>query len=206
MNSTKQCRICFGHERAQTFVSPCACRGSSAYIHLSCLEKYIHHYPDRICRVCYQYMDYSTKFDTVMLGILYVWLTILISISNASEQTKLIFVGVLLALVNIRRFRLYIHGYVSTIILFSTLMLVNTARTNIYNSILLLSGFIGFLTLLIFIPHEFVLFILVVGLLMIYGTTVVLYFAQTHDTYMVGCFLALVLLCWGVAVQAHRGR
>ena len=206
MNSTKQCRICFGSERAYTFISPCACRGSSAYIHLACLEDYIHHYPDRICRVCHQYMDYSTSFDYAMLGCLYIWLTILMFISNASDQTKLVFTGVLLTLLNIRRFRLYIHGYVSMIILFSTFMLVNTSRANVYNSILLIGGFVGFLTLLLFIPHEFVLFMFIIGLLMIYGTTVVLFFAQSHDTYMVGCFLALVLLCWGVTVQAHRGR
>lgn len=206
MTSTKQCRICFGDEHAQSLVTPCACRGSSAYIHLSCLEEYIHHYPDRICRVCHQYMEYATKFDIMMLAVLYVWLTILVCISNASDQTKFVFVGTLFALVNLRRFRIYMHGYVSAIILFSTLMLVNTSRQNLNSSIIFLCGFIGFLTLLMFIPHEFVLLMMVIGLLIIYGATVVLFFAQSNDTYMVGCFFALVLLCWGVTVQAHRGR
>lgn len=33
-------------------VSPCNCRGSSAFIHELCLERYLEYYPDGICRVC----------------------------------------------------------------------------------------------------------------------------------------------------------
>lgn len=45
-----QCRICF--EDGGDGVTPCQCRGTSAFIHTSCLDKYIRYYPDRICRVC----------------------------------------------------------------------------------------------------------------------------------------------------------
>ncbi len=33
-------------------LTPCNCRGSSAFIHQGCLEEYLQHYPDGICRVC----------------------------------------------------------------------------------------------------------------------------------------------------------
>lgn len=33
-------------------ISPCNCQGSSAFIHEECLEEYLNHYPDGICRVC----------------------------------------------------------------------------------------------------------------------------------------------------------
>lgn len=49
---TDTCRICFGTDAQDTMISPCNCRGSSAYIHQECYDRYMEHFPDGICRVC----------------------------------------------------------------------------------------------------------------------------------------------------------
>ena len=46
------CRICFGTDGRETMLSPCNCRGSSAFIHQECYERYLEHFPDGMCRVC----------------------------------------------------------------------------------------------------------------------------------------------------------
>lgn len=48
----RNCRICFSTENSESMVSPCECRGSSAFIHEECLNEYLEHFPDGICRVC----------------------------------------------------------------------------------------------------------------------------------------------------------
>ena len=49
---TDTCRICFGTDAQETMIAPCNCRGSSAYIHQECYDRYVEHFPDGICRVC----------------------------------------------------------------------------------------------------------------------------------------------------------
>jgi hypothetical protein len=65
-----QCRICF--EEGGRLVSPCSCRGSSAYIHPHCLERYVLHYPDRVCRVCNETMKtYITGYQVLKFSFIY---------------------------------------------------------------------------------------------------------------------------------------
>lgn len=54
---TDTCRICFGTDAQETMISPCNCRGSSAYIHQDCYERYLEHFPDGLCRVCMSEMQ-----------------------------------------------------------------------------------------------------------------------------------------------------
>jgi hypothetical protein len=47
------CRICYEPDDSNSqLVTPCECRGTSAYIHEACLDRYLSYYPDGICRVC----------------------------------------------------------------------------------------------------------------------------------------------------------
>ena len=48
----RSCRICFSSDDPESLVSPCECRGSSGFIHEECLNRYIEHFPDGVCRVC----------------------------------------------------------------------------------------------------------------------------------------------------------
>lgn len=57
------CRICFGTEGQETLLSPCNCRGSSAFIHQECYEQYLEHFPDGMCRVCNAHMVVAKNPD-----------------------------------------------------------------------------------------------------------------------------------------------
>jgi E3 ubiquitin-protein ligase DOA10 len=47
------CRICYEPEDSDSqLLTPCECRGTSAYIHEACLVRYLDYYPDGVCRVC----------------------------------------------------------------------------------------------------------------------------------------------------------
>lgn len=71
------CRICMGDESPETFLSPCQCTGTSAYIHLDCLNTYFTYYPDRICRVCMTEMEGSADpwLSYAMIALLGVTIT-----------------------------------------------------------------------------------------------------------------------------------
>lgn len=56
-----ECRICLDSDQPETMLSPCQCRGTAAYVHQRCLERYFQFYPDGICRVC---MGQIVYFDT----------------------------------------------------------------------------------------------------------------------------------------------
>jgi hypothetical protein len=86
-----QCRICLDTDRVDTMVSPCNCRGTSAFIHRSCLEEYYIHYPDRICRVCHQKMMYSTEADVLLTQLFFVWGVSLIWFSASPFLSKLVY-------------------------------------------------------------------------------------------------------------------
>lgn len=68
------CRICYEPENETKLVTPCNCRGSSAFIHEECLERYMEYYPDGICRVCLGKMrakvdpDVATALATLLLS------------------------------------------------------------------------------------------------------------------------------------------
>jgi len=69
------CRICYGNEEMGVLITPCNCRGTSAFIHQECLERYLEHYPDGICRVCLIRMrvqinpEIGTALGTLMLSV-----------------------------------------------------------------------------------------------------------------------------------------
>lgn len=89
-----QCRICFDDGDTGTLVIPCRCRGTSSYIHRTCLEQYIRYYPDRICRVCHApFIPFRTGLDVIYsLGVLAVLLC-LIFVSNSRLLVKCAMVG-----------------------------------------------------------------------------------------------------------------
>ena len=50
-NNVSECRICFESETEDNpFIQPCACKGTSQYIHLTCLEKWRREAENRVAR------------------------------------------------------------------------------------------------------------------------------------------------------------
>jgi hypothetical protein len=71
--SEQMCRICFGDSATERLFRPCLCRGSSAYVHLSCLNAWRERPENpgalRQCSVCgYEYRLARARFARRMLG------------------------------------------------------------------------------------------------------------------------------------------
>ncbi|KAJ8974315.1 hypothetical protein NQ317_010911 [Molorchus minor] len=64
------CRICHTNPPNETLISPCNCKGSMAYVHLSCLERWLNQSSRSYCELCmYQYNATETKRYKLCEGI-----------------------------------------------------------------------------------------------------------------------------------------
>lgn len=89
-----QCRICFEDGDTITLVTPCQCRGSSAYIHQACLDRYIQYYPDRICRVCRgRFPITETASEVGLCWILFTCLIVALLVSQVAIPVKVFLFG-----------------------------------------------------------------------------------------------------------------
>jgi hypothetical protein len=95
-----QCRICLEDGTPRTLSSPCHCRGTSKFIHRTCLDQYIQYYPDRICRVCLSPLSPVIRLreGALALGILLV-LGGLILLSEMRTLGKIVLGGSVLGVV-----------------------------------------------------------------------------------------------------------
>jgi hypothetical protein len=101
-----ECRICFEEDDVTKFLSPCQCRGTSSFIHPSCLDRYIQYYPDRICRVCNTpFLQYNSRRDIGLCVVVFLVLGILLFFSHVRILMKLFLLGmtVLLSLYFLHR-------------------------------------------------------------------------------------------------------
>jgi len=107
------CRICFEDGIPETFVTPCRCSGTSAYIHPDCLTTYFSYYPDHICRVCHTEMEGppTVVFSAMMVGLL----GVTIAYSAVPLTTKL---GLSLALMGITIVYSKLHFFNDTVAAF----------------------------------------------------------------------------------------
>lgn len=61
VNSTV-CRICHTNNSSENLISPCYCKGSMAYVHLSCLERWLNQSSRSYCELCmYHYNAVETQ-------------------------------------------------------------------------------------------------------------------------------------------------
>lgn len=68
--SSTACRICHTNTINEGLISPCNCKGSLAYVHLSCLERWLNQSSRSYCELClYQYNATSTKRYRLCEGI-----------------------------------------------------------------------------------------------------------------------------------------
>lgn len=64
------CRICHTNTVNEGLISPCNCKGSLAYVHLSCLERWLNQSSRSYCELClYQYNATATKRYKLCEGI-----------------------------------------------------------------------------------------------------------------------------------------
>lgn len=68
------CRICQTNTANEVLISPCHCKGSMGYVHLSCLERWLNQSSRSYCELCkYQYSAVETKRYGLCEG-LWLWM------------------------------------------------------------------------------------------------------------------------------------
>ncbi|XP_018321039.1 E3 ubiquitin-protein ligase MARCH3-like [Agrilus planipennis] len=68
--SSLVCRICHTNTVHEALISPCYCKGSLAYVHLSCLERWLNQSSRNYCELCmYQYNAVQTQRYGLIEGI-----------------------------------------------------------------------------------------------------------------------------------------
>jgi len=203
MEPQRQCRICFGQENEHMMICPCECRGTSAYIHLACLEEYFYHYPNRICRVCHSYMYYFTPFDRYILILLMLWLSILSTVSHTNLLIKLPFMFMIFVISLVKPLRKILNSYISGLIFVCTFILSTTSYRNVTNSIFLIGGLILGITISMYIPLRFILMFFLNILIAVYCIAIVIFFSEKNDVYMTSCFMSVLLFVWAFVIQTR---
>ncbi|XP_044733136.1 uncharacterized protein LOC123295755 isoform X2 [Chrysoperla carnea] len=68
------CRICYGTESYEALIGPCKCRGSIAFAHHSCLERWLRESSRSRCELCrFKYQIIRTPKYSMLRGIL-IWI------------------------------------------------------------------------------------------------------------------------------------
>lgn len=197
----KECRICFSQQNPENMVSPCDCKGTSAYIHIECLENYFHHFPDRVCRVCHQHMYYTTSFDKAMFFILVFWLATLAMLSNSPIIFKMSFIFLLVSVSMMKPLRNVLNAYVSIFIFVNTFILSTTSYKHVLSTVLFIGCLVAIVSLLLYIPFRFLLIFLVNLLAAGYCIAIVIFFAERNDIFLTSCLLSIFLFGWALFIQ-----
>lgn len=192
----QSCRICF--EEGQGLLSPCRCRGTSAYIHPACLDQYIRYYPDRICRVCHtKFASFKTSRDVYSaLGILVVFACLLL-FSNARLLVKLALLGAACLVTTYFYVR---ELFSSTPLVFLSILVFlflphsHPAAVSVWLS--LFAGIAFLYTLSTYMPAVFVLGIVVMLILLAYVAFATFFAFHNLDTFAFAVYIGLVYLFW----------
>ncbi|XP_023013090.1 E3 ubiquitin-protein ligase MARCHF3 [Leptinotarsa decemlineata] len=90
------CRICHTNTVNEGLISPCNCKGTLAYVHLSCLERWLNQSSRSYCELCmYRYSSIETKRYKLCEG-LRLWIS---HPRNRGHVRSDLLIGVLLTLV-----------------------------------------------------------------------------------------------------------
>ena len=199
----RQCRICFDTEDQENLVTPCLCRGSAQYIHQECLERYIQHYPDGICRVCLTPFETRQKnqlsifytFCIVFLGfILY-----LLSPSTHSPSKTIL----LLLLASVLGVYWKMNWYTPVVVLLSLMIMLffgfhSGFHYSNQHSVLVFSIALAIYSLFIYIPQPYLLFLMMIVMGCGYAYIVLMIALENVDPQTTGLFFAIVFLLWNI--------
>lgn len=192
-----QCRICF--EEGGDLLSPCRCRGTSAYIHRTCLFEYIRHYPDRVCRSCRSMMTVPmTVGSMALLWSTYMVLATLLFLS----QTRFIIKVGLLACLSALFFYYSRRGTFTRTPMFlvgALLLLFLPGSTDPTAIGLLLTAVVtvlGLLTLSLYVPVHYIM-TMIANLLVIGYVAFFSWALYVHlDTFAFSTWLSIAALAW----------
>lgn len=181
------------------------CRGTSAYIHESCFQTYLQHYPDRICRVCHYRVPGSSHYivDAVVLCCMIVWMVVLLLLSPVAEHYKLLYFMMLIGVLG--------FGVVADVFrgLFGISMLVISFMFTFLDPILAVQCivFFGFMSIMgvmiLYISPEVMLMLVTILLVGSYSIIIVSFFALKQDAYLTAFMVPFMLILWACVIRTR---
>lgn len=198
----RQCRICLDTEDQQTLISPCLCRGSAEFIHQECLERYVEHYPDGICRVCLVKFHYQHRY-TMIFGISLGCLgTIILALSpQPSIEVTLLF----LMFLGIVGLYWVLNAFTTGTVLVSMFLLLAIAiQEKLTREVAIVFIILLFLyTLFVYIPQPYLMMFFTIVSVTCY-TFIILITTIEHMTPNMGAFfLVIVYLTWNAIMRVR---
>lgn len=199
----RQCRICLDDAHPEMMIAPCRCRGSAEFIHKLCLEEYVRHFPDGVCRVCRQPMIRINEIETFVQIILYFWFSLIICFATIPLHTKLLYMTMLTGLFVYTTTRNVLGQWaIFTIFMFSYMFLMMDEEY-LVKTIIGLGAFVMVCTTCYYVPPQYVLLIGTIGLSSMYATILTVYVATTTDSYMTSYFVGLLSVMWLAFIHAR---
>lgn len=199
------CRICFEGGTAGTLLTPCRCIGTSQYIHKECLERYIHYYPDRICRVCLEEMNPPPPHqDHFLASLMLIGLGATLSGSGMSFTAKAMLGMVLVALAGyfVKRNLFNRTAVVGVLIFYMAFVGGGTSYAGmimLFTIVLVATA----VTLLLYIPAIHVMSMLVTLLVFSYVLVTSVAFAGIADSYGMTVYMCLIFMGWYAWICEH---
>jgi hypothetical protein len=193
-----QCRICFEEGDTTSLVAPCACRGTSSYIHRTCLDQYIRYYPDRTCRVCHEtFPHYVSPREGYLYWIVLFAFVALLVVSSARLLVKIALLGAATVLSSYFLHRnLFSTTPVVFLLILACLFLPGGHPSAVYLWLAVLGAAAFSYTLAYQLPMIVLLVILVTSIVAAYTGFLVLLAYTTLDSSAFTVFLSLVYLAW----------
>jgi hypothetical protein len=193
-----QCRICFEEGDDLTLLVPCRCRGTSSYIHRTCLDRYIQYYPDRMCRVCHAHFPRQRSPREVHLcWIVFLALVALLVVSSARLLVKVALFGAatVLSVCFLQR-NLFTTTPLVFLFILGLLFLPGGHPSAVYLWLALLGTSAFAYTLAYQLPMLVLLSILVTSIVAAYAAFLVVLAYTTLDSSAFTVFLSIVYLAW----------
>lgn len=202
-----ECRICLGDAGSETMFVPCRCRGTSAYVHDSCLRTYFRYYPDRICRVCHELMEHpwvDRERALVCALLLLLWSAILVALSTAPIGLKTLTYTLIVTIV-LFHLRYRQLSYATTLLCITASGLLAFADPQyLMQMVFLTMGLLMLATLCIFIPLETVFLVIVTCLGLLYSLLLILALASKSDPAFTGLGLMGLGVLWIAGLRPGR--
>ena len=201
----RQCRICLDTENSETMITPCMCRGTSAYIHEACFQQYLEYYPDRICRVCHYRIPGPRSFplDTAVLFCMVVWMITLLLLSPVADHYKLLYFLMMLGALGFGVMANVFRG------VFGVAMLILSFFFTFLDPILAVQctiffGFIAMIgVMILYISPEVMLMLVTILLVGSYSIIIVSFFALKQDAYLTAFMVPFMLILWACVIRAR---
>lgn len=99
-----ECRICYDQEPMDNLITPCHCKGSIAYVHRKCLERWINQEGMTQCDLC------NCKFETICTRRYTLYESIRLWVTNRHNRVFDLILFVVLSFMMFKVITVVFHG------------------------------------------------------------------------------------------------